>query len=121
MREILFRVWDNTNNKYAEPAAYFINSRGELWWWNSDFSAPDEVHDCDIEWYTGKSTDKGVKIFQGDKITHGGQASVVFYNELEFCWCIRAADKGFPGMLDLYEVDDNTEVIGSIHDEGVAG
>ncbi len=119
MREILFRAWDKTENKYKKfdgmHDTMTISREGKVEYYNlQNGSGFDEYI---LEQFTGLTDKNGNKIFEGDVIHvddyDEGWNSTVEFNGGAFAVDVEGKDYDYTaiGWLE-YEV----EVIGNIHD-----
>ena len=126
MREILFRAWDTKKKCHYSceemvadeltllPDGRFINV-------SSVDTRMSRILDHLIpEQYTGLDDKNGVKIFEGDTLgLDGNWFGCVKWSDFGFCMDFLNGNE-LRWNLYEYKVRD-MEVIGSIHDEGVAG
>lgn len=111
MREILFRLRDAKTKKIISSSDHGISmtlETGQL------YINGHNVTDRYIkEQYTGRKDGNGKKIFEGDKLIHGGLVVRVYWDHDDLEWTVKF-DEG--GSLSLCEVG-GTAVIGTIHDK----
>jgi len=122
MREILFRAWDKTTNKYRKfdgmHDTMIIDESGEICYYNlQNGSGGDEYI---LEQFTGLTDKNGVKIFEGDLIYIGESLHVIVWNEKGYWLC--KPTKGntyyYTGRALWFKDTEfpHATVIGNIHD-----
>lgn len=122
MREILFRAWDKTTNKYRKfdgmHDTMIIDESGEIRYYNlQNGSGGDEYI---LEQFTGLLDKNGVRIFEGDLIYIGESLHVIVWNEKGYWLC--KPTKGntyyYTGRALWFKDTEfpHATVIGNIHD-----
>lgn len=113
MRDLKFRVWNKTYEKYEDFNLYAIDEDGDLLRLEGigecvDLSLADEDDDYIIEQYTGVNDKNGKAIYEGDILDVNGERAEVVFEKGIFCVILDGA---------RWVVEDRYEIVGNIHEE----
>ena len=106
-REIKFRAWDKTEQKFLDPSIFTIKPNGEIILDGIDNS--DIKTSIGISQYTGMNDSNGVEIYEGDILRDPDDGYIIGAVEMDdyFQWVC--------GGNLLFDCDD-CEVIGNVHE-----
>lgn len=115
MKELKFRIWDNSHNEFIRPDygligfCYPLDGRIAVLTSNGD-----PIEDCVIEQYTGLKDKNGKEIFEGDLVAYekNNIASVRFEYGGFYPFVEPYNDFGCPSGKEV-------EVIGNIHESNM--
>lgn len=122
MRELKFRVWDNTYKEYVRPDYNII---GYVYPLDGTLGVK-YLGDCTIEQYTGEKDKNGKEIYEGDVVKTESpnegtnfEAGAIDYHQAMFLVC-NAPKFSDPELTHSeilgYYCDTELEVIGNIHE-----
>ena len=117
-----FRAFHKEKKCYDTTNRLAIDSKGkvlEILTCGLVIAVRDVADRYDIEWETGAKDNRGVGIYQGDRLQadekHGGQIEWVEWSEKEQAW---VCENGLDGGSWLSGWEGVAMIIGTIHDEG---
>lgn len=119
MREIKFRAWDRTLNKWADPSMVYLAGDGTLRGWGD---VPLDSQRYILHFVTGQKDKSGVVIYEGDiveyKISGSRYAAEVYYDTATARYSKRGIDSSYGGVIDkdLVSYASTQQVIGNIYE-----
>ena len=116
MRELKFRFWDTTDNRFIDDP--LINKNGQVGYYTG--TTIDWIDDVIVQQYTGMEDVYETSIYEGDIIEFNGSLRLVRWSNSGGCWEIAPLDKKLSGGFDINDPEEDYVEFNGFDDASLA-